>query len=129
MAGKSEKVAAVVHKLMDCAAMNERGCSLLGADKINGQQQEEPAKNCPWQDFLQRNRGYGEGLWSESAGYGLSHSRTSGIVRPKADFALRNEERSGFYSGATAPELHRLLRFIPKTNVTLWLPTQGVKPN
>jgi len=50
-------------------------------------------------------------------------------MRPKAEFALRNEERSGSHSGATAPELHRLLRFIPKTNVTLWLPVGGVKPS
>jgi broad specificity phosphatase PhoE len=49
-------------------------------------------------------------------------------MRPKAEFALRNEERSGSHSGATAPELHRLLRFISKTDVTLGLPISSVKP-
>jgi hypothetical protein len=31
------------------------------------------------------------------------------------------------HSGATAPELHRLLRLISKTNLTLCLPMMGVK--
>jgi hypothetical protein len=31
------------------------------------------------------------------------------------------------YSGATAPELHRLLRFISKTDLTLSLSIMGVK--
>jgi broad specificity phosphatase PhoE len=35
------------------------------------------------------------------------------------------KRRSGFYSGATAPESHRLLRFISKTNVTLLLAISG----
>jgi hypothetical protein len=112
---------AIVHELMDSSALNQRSGSLLGANKINGQQKQEPAKDRPRQNFLQRDSGDGDRLWSECTGYRLSHSKTSGIMRPKADFALRNEERSGFHSGATAPELHRLLRFIPKTNVTLWL--------
>jgi hypothetical protein len=86
VAGKSKKMTAVVHELMDGTALDEQRRSLFGADKINCQQKQDPAKNCPWQNFTEWNRGDGDRLWSECTGYGLSHSRTSGIMRPKAEF-------------------------------------------
>jgi hypothetical protein len=87
VAGKSEKMTAIVHEFMDGMALNERGCSLFGADKVNRQQQEDPAKNRPWQNFLHWNSGDEDRLRRECTGYGMSHSKTSGIVRPTADFA------------------------------------------
>jgi hypothetical protein len=48
VAGKSKEMTAVVHELMNGTAMNERGRSLLGADKVNGQQHQETGENRPW---------------------------------------------------------------------------------
>jgi hypothetical protein len=73
MAGKSEKMTAVVHELMDGVALNERSRSLFGADKVNCQQHEQAPKDCPWQNFTEGNSGDGDRLRSERTGYGMSH--------------------------------------------------------
>jgi hypothetical protein len=47
MAGKAEKMASVVQKLVDDAALNQGGSALLCADEVDHQQEEEAAERCP----------------------------------------------------------------------------------
>jgi hypothetical protein len=47
VAGKAEKMASVVQKLVDGAALNQGGSALLRADEVDHQQEEEAAEQCP----------------------------------------------------------------------------------
>jgi hypothetical protein len=55
MTGKPKKVTAVVEKLVDIHARDERRRSLLGADEVDCDQEQETAEDGPWQKFADRN--------------------------------------------------------------------------
>ena len=55
MAGKAEKVAAVVQELVHGGAGDQRGRALFRAHEIKGNQQQEAAEQRPGQDLADRN--------------------------------------------------------------------------
>jgi hypothetical protein len=77
MAGKAEKVTAVVHEFMDGVTVNERRRSLFSADKVYREQHQEATENRPWQNFTERNSWDGDRLRSECVDYRLSHEKAS----------------------------------------------------
>jgi hypothetical protein len=62
VAGKAEKVAAVVHELMHIRPTNEGSGTLLRAHKIDRQQKNKPRENRPWEPLTQRYCG-GRASW------------------------------------------------------------------
>src|SRR5579872_4941455 len=59
--GKAEKMPSVVHEFVHIHAADERGCSLLGADEIDRNQQNQAGENRPRQPFAEGNSRYGNG--------------------------------------------------------------------
>jgi hypothetical protein len=79
MTGKTEKVSAVVEELMDIHARDQRRGSLLGADKIDRDQEEEAAEDGPGHDFA----GW-DGDWA-----GMGSKNDIGHIEASWDYASR----------------------------------------
>ncbi len=58
MAGETQQVATVMHKLMHVHAFEHGRRALLGADEVNREQQQQAAEDRPGQDFAQGNGRY-----------------------------------------------------------------------
>jgi hypothetical protein len=73
VAGKAEKMTAVVHELVNGVALDERRCTLLCTDKIERQEQQKSCENSPGQNLAHWNGRNRDGLRSEGTDYRLSH--------------------------------------------------------
>jgi hypothetical protein len=62
VAGKAEKMASVVQKLVDGAALNEGGSALLRADEVDHQQEEKAAEQSPREQIADGDDGQGDWL-------------------------------------------------------------------
>src|ERR1700733_566152 len=76
VAGKAEKMPAVVQKLMHHRPAKHRGSALLRADKVNRQQQQQPTENRIRQNLTHRNNRNRNRLCNRTKN-GLSHRKTS----------------------------------------------------
>src|SRR5271154_823679 len=109
--GEAEEVPSVVHEFVHILAADQRSRPLLGADEIDRQQKNEPGENRPGKPLTQRYRGD----WKCRCKCSVRHIILLGFTRPVE--LCRSRRGSGFrpvqveYSGATAPESHRLPRF------------------
>ena len=111
-------MASVVNEFVHVHAANQRGGALFGADEIDRQQENEPGENCPWQPFTQRNDAGGSaGIWVVLVivpSWGLR------VPTKLNQFAKRvwlstTKLKLAEYSGATAPDFHRLPHFATTT--------------
>jgi hypothetical protein len=87
VAGKAEKVAAVVHELMHIRPTNEGSGTLLRAHKIDRQQKNKPRENRPWEPLTQRYCG-GRASWCVC---GVRHAILLGLRVP-LEFHIDHEE-------------------------------------
>ena len=55
MAGKAEKVTPIVHELMHIGALDQRSGAFFGPNKIDCDYEKQAVKDCPRQDFADRN--------------------------------------------------------------------------
>jgi len=76
VAGKAEQMASVVEELMDGAAVDQRGRTLLRTDEVDRQQHQQTAKERPGQKFAEGDDGKRDWLGNRSA-YGVGHDETS----------------------------------------------------
>jgi hypothetical protein len=120
VAGEAKKMAPIMHKFVNGAAMDEGSSSLLSAYKVEGEQHEKPAKNRPGQQLAHRDDGKGYGL-NDSADDGLSHvetswdraSQSSDSLRRRSDLrqmllSLQWRDRAGF-APASSFRLQKLI--------------------
>jgi hypothetical protein len=117
VAGEAKQMAAIMKKLVDGAAVDQRGGALLRTDEIDRQQHQEPAEDGPGQKLAEGDGRDGD--WRmDGTGNRLCHDETSWDRASQIKYELTTKEglalgdRFVDYSGATAPEFHRLLRFI-----------------
>jgi hypothetical protein len=116
MTGKAEQMPSVVHEFVHVAPMKQRSSSLLCADEVDRQQHQQAAKHGPGQKLVDGNNGKKDGL-SDRTGGRVGHVETSWDRASRVEL-IGDEGRTwlltmlwSIYSGATAPESHRLLRF------------------
>src|SRR3974390_1937565 len=112
VAGEAEQMASVVHEFMHVLAAYQRSSSLLCTHKIDCQQENKPRKYCPRKPLTQ---GYCGGRAGRCE-CGVRHIGPPGIARPvraSNDHEVRVwlPTHKAEYSGATAPDSHRLPYF------------------
>jgi hypothetical protein len=94
VAGEAEQMTPVVEELVDSAAMDEGGGSLLCADEVEREKHHKTAEECPGQKLAEGNDGKRDWL-GDRAGNCLCHDETSWDRASQIKYEIDYEGRTG----------------------------------